>query len=169
MSIILTHEGQRGQGIFVDFFFGATVFLLVWSIINTNFWDSFENTKAENKIRDMELIGKITMQQLLNSKGEPANWEEKNLSEVNKIGLMNNAGYVDEKKLVAFSNASMNYEELKRKLSLENFDFFFEFTGENDINAGLEPVGNVIKTTEKKQVAYKGGEGIAKLTIYSFE
>ncbi|MEM4261859.1 MAG: hypothetical protein QXI10_02760 [Candidatus Diapherotrites archaeon] len=162
-------DKNKGQGIFVDFFLGAMIFFVVWSLVSVNFWNSLENIKTTSKMQEMEAIAKITLEQLLSSKGSPANWEDKNFNETQKIGLINNSGYVEEKKLVAFSNASINYEELKKKLEINGFDFFFEFYGEDDINAGLEPIGESIKVTEKKQVPYKGGEGIAKLTIYSFK
>ncbi len=159
----------KGQGIMADFFLGATIFFIVWGIAVSNFWGFFDNENSNNKVIEMESIARITLGQLISSKGEPADWENYGLEQVRKIGLSNGSGFIEESKLVAFSNASVDYQELKQKFELGAFDFFFEFYGEDDINAGLEPVGDLIRVTEIRQVPYKGGVGVAKLTVYSFE
>ena len=62
-----------------------------------------------------------------------------------------------------------DYSEMKVRLGLEKYDFFFEFNGVDDINAGLLPGSNANEINLERIVIYKGEIGVAKLKLYRLE
>ena len=76
---------------------------------------------------------------------------------------------LSEAKLSSFSNLSSNYEEMKSKLGLEEFEFYFSFAGIDNVTAGLDAGSNANEVVLERIVQYKGGLGVAKLKVYKLE
>jgi hypothetical protein len=157
---------SKGQGLIIDFSLGFFVFIIIFITITNAFNSKIEDINKKNDLEAMRIKAGNSMNLLIRSPGEPSNWENLPISSVKYIGLASNDRNILETKLSAFSNLGENYFEGKRKIGLAEYDFFFEFQGVDDVNAGLEPFGDIDKVVETRVVSYKGESAIARLVVY---
>ena len=117
----------------------------------------------------MRLKADTALEYLVKNPGKPSNWENLTINELNRPGLAITDRKLSEAKLSSFSNLSSNYEEMKSKLGLEEFDFYFSFVGVDSVTAGLDAGSNANKIVLERVVQYKGGLGVATLKVYKLE
>ncbi len=149
----------------LDLLVGAIIFLLVLLSINT-FWVGELNSLDDNiETNEMKLIAFNAIEILLTTQGNPDNWIYLPEAMVNEIGLVKMSRVVEEDNLVAFQN--MSYDGAREKLKIRHYDFFFEFDGVDDVNAGLPPVGDADKVVIYRKASYKGVSADVKFTLYN--
>lgn len=155
---------ERGQTTIIDFALGAFIFFIAFAVLAIHWSQAVEGTAKETNFLDMGQKASIAAKLLTESQGNPYNWEDLNASDAKYIGLANSPRKIDEKKLNSFKNT--NYETAKKLLNLSEYEFFFEFSGETNFSAGLSTNADVDIVSTTTIVEYKGGEEIAKLTVY---
>ncbi|MFH1587214.1 MAG: hypothetical protein ABID38_05120 [Candidatus Diapherotrites archaeon] len=156
---------DRGQGIMLDLLIGAIIFMLVLMSIN-GFWVGELNSIDDNiESNEMNLIAFNAIEGLVTGQGSPNGWETLPEASVNEIGLIEGNRVIEENKLVAFQN--MSYNLAREKLKIRHYDFFFEFEGIDDVNAGLPPMGNADKVVIYRKASYKGVGADVKFTLYN--
>lgn len=161
---LLRTFNNRGQAIMLDLLMGAIIFLLVLMSINT-FWAGMLNSIDEDiESNEMNLIAFKAVEVLVIGRGSPDQWETLAEASVTEIGLVDRDRVVEEDKLVAFQNIS--YDGAREKLKLRHYDFFFEFNGVDDVNAGLPPIGDADKVVITRKVSYRGEMADVKFTLY---
>jgi len=160
---------SRGQAVIMDFALAFFVFILAWVFLSTQFDNTYDETLTNNDLKIMKVKTDTALEYLVKSPGIPFNWENLTINDLNKPGLATSDRKISEAKLSAFSNLSTNYEEMKAKLELEEFDFYFSFIGEDNVNAGLDAGSNANEVILERVVEYKGGLGVAKLKVYKLE
>ncbi len=153
----------------MDFTIAFFVFLLLWIFLTTQYDTKHTQALDDAQLRDMRVKADIALEYLVKQKGVPANWETLAINDLNQPGLAISDRVLSEAKLAAFSNLSSNYSEMKSKLGLPEYDFYFKFTGIDDAHAGLEPASNASEIIAERIVQYKGGLGIATLKVYRLE
>lgn len=157
---------SRGQGIVIDFSLGFFVFVLIFIAVTAAFDSKLQEIPKKNDFEAMRIKSAASMDLLVRTPGNPENWEVIPLSSAISLGLASSDRNISSAKLSAFSNLGANYFEGKRKIGLAEYDFFFEFDGIDDANAGLQPFGDADKVVETRIVSYKGGSAVARLTVY---
>jgi len=155
---------KKGQAVMLDLLMGAVLFLLVLMALNTLWVEELDSIILEKESNEMKLLAFNAIEVLVSSKGIPQNWEILPEASVDEIGLVSNDRAVEEDKLVAFQN--IGYSAAKEKLNIKQYDFFFEFDGVDDVNAGIPPVGNAEKIVIYRKASYKGGSADVKFTLY---
>jgi len=116
---------SKGQAIIVDFTLAFFLFIIAWGFLTTQFDNKYDETLTNNDLKIMRLKADTALEYLVKNPGLPSNWENLTISDLNRPGLAITDRKLSEAKLSAFSNLSSNYEQMKTKLSLEEFDFFF--------------------------------------------
>ncbi|MEK6957978.1 MAG: hypothetical protein AABW99_03300 [archaeon] len=159
---------QKGQAVLLDFAMALFLFMIMWIFITSEFNVREAEAIRANDFGTMRARADYLLEGLVKTRGIPENWETLTLEDASSFGLAKTDRALSEAKLAAFSNFSSDYEGLRERLPLEEYDFFFEFSGIDDVNVGLEPQGNADKVVVQRIVTYKGGVGIAKLTLYKF-
>ncbi len=166
---------QKGQIVLFDFMIAMLLFVLIWFFLNARFDERLLDDSKKNSIELMRLKADYVLETLVKTQGSPGNWAGANmpLTDINSIGLAMNDRELSELKLVDF-NKFTDYELLRQKLGIGEYDFYFSFQGMNSINAGLPPNGNASEVVAKRLVTCKadgygycnGGVGTATLKLY---
>ncbi|MEK6942007.1 MAG: hypothetical protein AABW85_04075, partial [archaeon] len=126
---------EKGQSVILDFSLAAFIFLIAFAAL-TVYWTSGISEKAhQSKLFEMNQKANIAAEMLSKSPGNPENWEEININDVNSIGLAGTENSVDPQKLNAFKN--MDYGKARRLLNISEYDFSFDFNGTDQVTAGL--------------------------------
>ena len=155
---------KRGQTVLIDFSLAVFIFFIAFAFL-TIFWvDNIEEKTRETRFFDMDLKANIASEILVKSRGSPVNWHELNTSQIDFIGLAFRERSIDEQKLNAFK--IMEYNISRELLNISEYDFYFDFIGEDNVTAGLPPIANVDSITVTRIVEYKGSEAIARITLY---
>jgi hypothetical protein len=158
-----TIHNQKGQAIF-DLAFGSFIFLLVLIAVISLYQQALIDSNSLNENELLQEKAFLAVERLLNSRGEPENWVLIPFNDVNSVGLLNSEGFVTEEKLLAFINA--DYNSSKSKLGLQNYEFYFEFSGVDSVQAGLVLEADFDSVVVRRIVPYKGGEAIVDFTTY---
>ena len=159
----------KGQAVLLDFILAFFVFILVWVFLMSQFDSKITETEKINDLQIMKLKSTQVLENLVKSKGYPNNWETLTISDLNSVGLAITDRSLSEEKLSAFSNFSIDYYELKAKMSLEEYDFYFVFTGVDSVTAGIDSVDNANEIILHRIVNYKGEVGDVMLKVYKLE
>jgi len=155
---------ERGQTVLIDFSLAVFIFFIAFAFL-TIFWvQNIEEKTKETQYFDMDLKANIASEILVKSRGNPVNWHEIDTNQINFIGLAFRERSIDEQKLNTFKN--MAYDTSRELLNISEYDFYFEFTGEDNVTVGLVPTANVDSITITRIVEYKGSEAIARITLY---
>ncbi len=157
---------RKGQALLIDFTLAAFLFIIAWGMINSEFDKKLERQQTIGDVQAMKVKADYVLETLVKGRGIPPNWQNGPLNDVNLIGLATKDRELSEAKISAFSNLSSQYSNLKAKLGLEDYDFFFQFEGADDSNAGLAPQGNANEVSAQRIVTYKGGKAVATLKVY---
>lgn len=160
---------SRGQAVIIDFTLAFFLFIIAWVFLTIQFDDKYDETLTNNDLKIMRLKADTALEYLVKNPGNPSNWEKLTINDLNKPGLAITDRKLSEAKLASFSNLSINYEEMKSKLGLEEFDFYFSFAGVDNVNAGLDAGSNANEVVLERVVQYKGGLGVATLKVYKLE
>ena len=153
----------------IDFTFAFFIFILAWGFLSAQFDNKYDETLTNNNLKIMRVNADTALEYLVKNKGIPSNWEDLTISDLNKPGLAITDRQLSEAKLSAFSNLSSNYEQMKTKLGLEEFDFYFSFAGVDNVTAGLDAGSNANEIVLERVVQYKGGLGVVTLKVYKLE
>jgi len=160
---------SRGQAVIIDFTIAFFLFILAWVFLTTQFDNKYDETLTNNDLKIMRLKADTALEYLVKNPGSPTNWENLTINDLNRPGLAITDRKLSEIKLSSFSNLSSNYEEMKHKLGLEEFDFYFSFVGVDNVTAGLDAGSNANIVVLERVVQYKGGIGVATLKVYKLE
>ena len=155
---------EHGQTVIFDFSVAFFIFMIVFATLIFLFADSLTEKINQQDFHSMDLKANLAAETLVKSTGYPTNWQDISATQINSIGLCKTDRSIDEKKLNAFKN--MDYDSARKLLGLNEFDFYFQFTGDNNVTAGLFPAADITTTTATRIVEYKGSDGIAKITVY---
>lgn len=106
---------------------------------------------------------------IIKNKGTPENWETySDFNSIQSIGLAQKDRVLREEKVVAFVNQSnSNYEQVKNKLNITNYDFYASFEGGATISAGVFPPSNASVSVVRRLVTINGIE--TKFTFILYE
>jgi hypothetical protein len=158
---------SRGQSFSLDLLIALSIFALVFSFVFFIYINLLDSSGLVDEKISMERKAFNAIELITNSKGFPENWNEMDLNQINSIGLLNNELIVSEEKLIAFNSLiNSNYEEIKEKIGLQGFEFFFYFNGTDEFEAGLPLNADLDSIVLTRISAYNGGEAIVKLTVY---
>ena len=160
---------SRGQAVIIDFTMAFFLFIIAWVFLTTQFDNKYDETLTNNDLKIMRLKADTALEYLVKNPGKPSNWENLTINDLERPGLAVTDRALSEAKLSSFSNLSSDYEEMKSKLGLEEFEFYFSFAGVDNINAGLDAGSNANEVVLERIVQYKGGLGVAKLKVYKLE
>ena len=156
----------RGQAIMLDFALAFLIFALAFTFITGQFDQKLVQMEGEYHLESMKTRADYAMEYLLKSPGNPENWETLDINALERPGLAFNDRELSEAKLAAFSNFTSDYNTLKYRMGIGQYDFYFSFSGVDDVNAGLEPGSNADEVTLERVAIYKGGIGVARLKLY---
>ncbi len=162
-------KSQKGQSLLWDFAFAFMLFVIIWVFISSSYNEKFNNFQKQGDVENMRLKSEYVLDYLVKSEGIPSNWEYLTVNDLNRLGLAITDRELSEPKLAALSNFSSNYEQLKATMNLEGYDFYLEFNGVDDMNAGLQPQSSANQTVAVRAVKYKGGVADISLKLYSLE
>ncbi|MCR4369482.1 MAG: hypothetical protein NUV67_06275 [archaeon] len=162
-------SSQKAQAVLMDFALAVLIFVVAWFFIATQFQERDAQVRGDADFLEMRIKADYALDYLARSPGEPSGWETLEIGDLNRPGLAISDRRLFEQKLAAFSNHSADYELLRQKMNIGRYDFFFEFDGIDNSSAGLAPGGDATKIVLSRIVEYKGGEAIAKLTLYELE
>lgn len=160
---------MKGQAMLMDFAIAFMLFVLAWALVSGEFDETAREARSENSFETMRLMADYALEGLVKGGGLPDDWENRPISDLNFTGLASRDREISPQKLTAFSNLSGAYEQLRQKTGLSEFDFFFQFDGIDDANAGLPPQGSATKVVARRIVNYKGGAAVATLTLYRLD
>ena len=160
---------NKGQAVLIDFAVGFLLFILALGFINAQFDLKIDSANEKANLKEMRLKADFALDFLVKSQGEPNNWESLTIDELEKPGLATKDRLLSEAKLSSFSNFSSDYESMKSKLELEAYDFFFEFSGVDDVTAGLQAQSNANQIVVERIVRYKNEIGTARLVVYDLK
>ncbi|MFH1391221.1 MAG: hypothetical protein ABIH20_02825 [Candidatus Diapherotrites archaeon] len=156
----------KGQAVLMDFAMGFLLFVFAWLFLTTQFDIRLAEELNESDVRVMAVKADSAIDYLVKSPGIPSAWESLSITSLKKTGLAVTDRDLSQQKLTAFQDFSSNYNELRRSLGFEEYDFYFEFQGIDDFNSGIQPDANVNQVAVKRIVSYKGGVATATLKIY---
>ncbi|MCR4334998.1 MAG: hypothetical protein NUV57_00485 [archaeon] len=169
MKGLLALKTSKGQAVIIDFAIAFLLFALAWAFITVEFEEKYAERIDADSLKLMKLKAETTIDFLVKSKGSPENWEELTINDLNSVGLAETDRALSESKLSAFQNFSSSYDTLRATMGLEQYDFYFQFTGVDDANAGLVPGSNANQIIVQRIVEYKGEVGVAELNVYKLD
>jgi len=163
--MILRIKSRIGQVSVIDLFISVVVFgLIIVSIMLT--WNSY-NVKINEQIGYNELLirGFQVSDLLSNYKGNPENWNKLG-NNVTVIGLAESEGVISKDKLGNFTN--MTYNDIKSKLNIKTYDFYFNLSAVNDgfdeVVIGNKSGDQTIVT--RRLVLYEGEKGVLEFALW---
>jgi len=157
---------EKGQGLAIDMTIAMFILFLVLAGLLGVWTNNLEVINEEEIVRELNRKASQTMEVLIRTPGSPDNWDTLTITEVTSIGLASSDRVIDEDKLNTFKNFTANYDQVREKLKLGAFHYFFTMEGADDVNAGLSTTADAYAVTVSRIVNYKGEEASAKLTIY---
>ncbi len=160
---------ERGQGLLLDFTVGLMIFLVAWFYLGSQFDSKLAAASKENETGIMKLRADFALDTLVKTRGGPQDWETGDINSLVFPGLAQRDRELSQAKLSAFSNMSSGYSQLKDRMGIGEYDFFFSYKGGADVNAGLEPQGNATIVAVQRAVSYNGNIGTATLKVYRLE
>jgi len=153
---------EKGQMVFMDFFLVATIFIVLFIFIASDYSQKTTDLLNDAKLERMKLKAITASDFLASSKGYPAAWE-KDLN-VMVLGLASEPNELDSNKVMQF--ISMNYGKARDALGLSEFNYFFQLNDAGDkniVSSGTIPLGETSVVSVERIVIYKGG--MAKIVL----
>ena len=132
---------KKAQIFSSDLILSAFVFTAVLSFVFIILVNN--QIKIENNLKNSDLEAKVLQitDILIQSPGDPTNWEE-DTSNVNVIGLADKDRTLSEDKLTEF--LELDYNITREKMNIEGIDFYFVL---KELNEGIVKInGNETKT-----------------------
>ena len=153
----------------IDILFGFLIFASIFAILTSYFSSNYSSTRAQQLQTDLESKAFLAVDQLIRFEGIPNDWESSasTINDVNIVGLASGDRIIDENKLSRLSVfSSTDYNKLKQKLNIGQYDFLLELTGANIVSIGLSPVSEATVVVVRRIVYYKGKEANIAFTLY---
>ena len=161
---------EKGQIFTTDFIFASAIFLTIL-IAAMTFGNTISNQldlKEKSMARDE--AGFHAANSLLSSVGEPKNWQNQNIADINAIGLVNGQNIIDNSKLQKLIDLnSTNYQDVKDLLGLAKYELHISI---QDLNGsiyrefGLAP-GNENEVSAIRRIAlWEKKEVIVKTQVW---
>ena len=159
---------SRGQATLIDILFGSFIFILLFTAMISFFSENYSNTQTQQLQTDLESKAFEVTDQLIRFEGLPANWETNStINDVNLFGIASRDRVIDENKLSKLSSfAIADYNKVKQKLNIGQYDFILDLTGTDSISIGINPASNATIVVVRRIVYYKGAEANVKFTLY---
>jgi len=120
-------------------------------------------------------IAHSVMNSLVLSSGQPINWEEFSLSDINSFGLVHSNNFLDENKLVSLVNLlnSSDYNLVRGKLGAGKFNIelsLIDSQGELiiesiELRGGVIVIDPVFKNSYTRLVNYNGSEYLLRIIL----
>lgn len=155
---------SKGQALSVDVVLALLVFAMLFSFAYSHYWNGVDDLDKKNGYEHMLIRADTSANILMGTQGMPADWEL-SPQDANYAGLAFAGGNISAEKLAAFF--ALPYADAKKKIGLGEFDFFFSFEGQQDLNAGVSPPANAQKVVRARSLDYNGGVAIGTLTVYT--
>jgi len=161
---------QRGQIFTSDLIFAITIFLfiLVLTVVYSNQVAFRVSLREEaNESGNAALLASSA---LVLSRGEPVNWENLELEDINSIGLADSRNVISGEKLqrLADLNASY-YQEAKALLGLAKYNAWIEVTnldGSPVGEFGIEPDANRLVSSFTRVALKDGNFALVKVKVF---
>ena len=157
---------KKSQLAMTDLFISIAIFIILIVAIIIS-WNTYSIRLKDRIIYDDMLYNAYQITDLLvNSQGEPSNW---NYSNVQVIGLAHNDHNISTNKLNALYNLS--YSKSKELFNIERYEFYLQITNSSNYNL-VNPYGNIsIPSSEdvtkiRRYVIYENKEAVLQLTIW---
>ena len=161
---------RRGQIFTTDLIMAVTVFLFVLtlSIVYSNQVANRVGLWEETNEREHAAL--LASRALVLSPGEPSNWENLAVEDINSIGLAVSKNAIDAGKLQRLADLNAGgYEEAKALLGLARYDAWVEV---RDLNKqllesfGLEPGSNKHVSSFTRAALYNGEAVLVRVKVF---
>ncbi len=127
-----------------------------------------ETTQRQYDRKTLDAFSANIAEYLVKNPGTPPQWES--LSDKNAVqffGLANNDRVLNPDKVVAFVNlGNTDYDFVREKLRISNFNYYVEFSGGANLSTGLAPSGNIQSSVVKRFTTINGIETTITVTLY---
>lgn len=159
---------NRGQATLIDLLFGIFIFILLFTVLASFFSTNYSNTQKQQLQTDLESKAFEATDQLIRFQGLPSNWETlSSIDDVNLFGIALRDRVIDENKLARLSSLALtDYNKVKQKLNIGQYDFILDLTGKDNVSIGISPASNATTIVIRRIVYYKGAEANVKFTLY---
>ncbi|MDO8538145.1 MAG: hypothetical protein Q7S21_04625 [archaeon] len=165
-----TPHMQKGQATLIDIIFASMIFLLLFGALVSFFSSNYLTTQKQQLQSDLESKAFETADQLIRFEGLPSNWEElSSIDDINIFGIASRDRVIDENKLARLSSLALtDYNKLKQKLNIGQYDFILDLTRADSIlvSVGINPASNATTVVVRRVVYYRGEEANVSFTLY---
>jgi hypothetical protein len=128
-------------------------------------------TGSETSIsrKTLDITASNVAEFIIKNPGTPANWHTlSDFNSVTALGLAQKDRVLNAAKVVSFINQSnSNYEAVKEKLNISQYDFYATFEGGASLAGGAAPPGSANISVVRRLVTINGAETKFTFTLYS--
>lgn len=158
---------SRGQIASIDLLVSILLFVIIFITLRGIWLNNISTVGTELDQFQMQMQAKQSLNVLLNTSGDPTNWESVNPSLINLIGISDSKEVISNKKINSF--IKLPYLVSQEKMGLTKYDFNLElFSNETAILSYGMPIDNNSKVVELKRfVVYNGGEALVVFKVFS--
>jgi hypothetical protein len=158
---------EKAQATLVDIMFGVFIFSVILAMMISFYGTNLENTQKQQLQTDLETKAFQTIDQLIRFKGKPNNWNELTINEVNLFGIAKRDRIIDENKLSKLSSLAItDYNTVKQKLNIGQYDFLLELQGIDNVSIGITPISEATIVVVRRIANYRGQEANVQLSLY---
>ncbi len=153
--------GKRGQFFSPDLIIATGVFVFALVLFFSSSISDFGQAELYEERKSADETAHALLNSLLLSPGDPPNWEEYLLDDVNAFGLVHAPNVIDSNKVIVLINhlnEDSNYDSTRQKLGASIFDLQLNLRNSSgaliDVN-GVQLSGGKIATDALLQFSYK--------------
>ncbi len=161
---------SRGQFSSLDAMFGMAGMALVLVLSFALFSTLFGSVASSLDSKGMDAHSLAAMDELM-GKGEPADWQFRNLSSVSNWGIASQDGVLERSKLAALnSTLASNYTLVRERIGLSRYDFSLEvsdfYNGTLFYSMGAGPGNSTHTISIAEPAAMDGALVMVRLRVY---
>jgi len=116
---------EKGQIFTIDFIFASAIFLFILVTAITFGSVITNNLELKEKVNARDEACFHAVNSLMSTAGEPKNWQNLTMEDINSIGFVNSKNIISNSKLLKLIELnSTNYLEVKNILGLSRYDLY---------------------------------------------
>jgi hypothetical protein len=162
---------QRGQAVSFDFAIAIFVFVLAFVSLAALWQASLDDFINAREFQDMQTTAFLLSETLVETRGNPENWEHFSFQDVNVFGLAEKDRVLDREKILRLNSyLSADYDSTREKLRLPLYGIYIRIDsldqGTADINMGVSPPEGHFVANIRRIVDYNGSEAKFDVMLY---
>jgi len=166
---------NKGQFFSPDLVIAIGVFIFTLAL----FWIAsnaiFSQVDLFNSRIEADEIAHATLNSLILSSGQPINWENYSLNDINSFGLVHSNNIIDSNKVVSLINLlnSSDYDLVKHKLGVGKYALQLNVLDSKGniistpslLSGGQIVIEPILKATYNRVILYNGVQGLLQIII----